>query len=491
MGYKFYFRDEDNEKASTWQVADESEFETVKTSSAYHISTHFLSDVKNGDKEHDAAIKYRGDLWLDIDFTEVKCGTTVVAIEKAIEDARNIQKYLLVSGVNLETCELFASGGKGFHIRIPLKIMSGVPLTNLPLVHKEMAKKVAIRTGAEGLDFQMYCLGKGKLIRVEGKQRGKNKCYKVQMQWDELDTLTAQDYFGLVKEPRPSRILPEPVANKIFSEMFVESILDVEQAELLKKAKKTDVEFLKIVPKDLPPPCMKKLCANEGLKKIDGDFNHAKLSLARGLSAFDLTDSKKESLITDFCENWDSSKFTSAESREREVMSAIRWVEKDDKSFSCGYMRELTGHSLCRGCPVRQAELEQGSEEFMLFEENNSYYKKPWGKRTEPLKLSNFVLEPIEVLYEVDGNGGVENQMYIFKIIFSNKNIRPAVCTIRVEDFLTLSKFKTAMKFHPQAEWIGKEEDVTFLRTFATSEAKFGLRKIGVGMASCLALLNF
>lgn len=479
MGYKFYFRDEDNIKGSSWQVADESEYEIVKKSTAFHISTHFLSDVKNGDKAHDDAIRYKGDLWLDIDHKELDNGSTAVAIERSIEDVRKIQKYLLISGVDLKTCEMFASGGKGFHIRIPLKIMSGTPLINLPLVHKKMAEALETRTGATGIDFQMYCLNKGKLIRVENKPRGKNGCFKVQMQWDELDSFTAQDYFDLVKSPRDVKILPEPVGNKVFSSLFVEAILDVEQDNKLSKARETKVDFLKVVPKDFVTTCLTKICSNEGLNKIDGDFNHGKLSLARGLRNFDLSPAKKAELISDFSENWDSSTFTTAQSREREVENAIYWVEKGNKPFSCGYMRELTGSRVCQGCPVRAAELAESSEDFMLEEENNCYYKKPSGKRVDSIKLSNFILEPVEVSYEMDGNGGIENQMYTFRIQYSNPKLQSAICMIRVEDFLSLNKFKSAMRNHPQAEWTGKEEDVTFLRTLVTSEEKLdGVAKV-------------
>jgi mRNA-degrading endonuclease toxin of MazEF toxin-antitoxin module len=225
-----------------------------------------LSEEYGEDKSHNSAIRYRGDLWLDIDHkVDLGSGTAEDVIERSISDIRAIQKYLIIIGVNIRSCELFLSGSKGFHLRIPLKIMGGIAFYTLPLIHKNMAKAFIVRTGASGIDLQMYNLERGHLIRVENKRRSKDGNFKVPITWEELDTLDAATYFSYVKAPRPSVILEPPELNQTLSTMLSEAHADVIQEEKSRSRTVTVSKHLE-TSSGVILPCIKKLCACEDLK---------------------------------------------------------------------------------------------------------------------------------------------------------------------------------------------------------------------------------
>lgn len=168
---------------------------------AYHMGIYSLESRPGTTELDDEKIKRKGDLWIDIDFTPENDSPEAIenAITKAIESVQKLANYL--SG-HIEDCLWFATGKKGFHVCIPGKLFGGGrAICNLPRIHKYMATTIAARAGMEGVDFSLYCMGKGKMLRVGNKQRANGK-YKVRVTPEEIMSMTPELYEQLTSEPR-------------------------------------------------------------------------------------------------------------------------------------------------------------------------------------------------------------------------------------------------------------------------------------------------
>ena len=171
---------------------------------AYHMGIYSLESRPGESDLEDAKIKRKGDLWLDIDFKPENDSPEEIhkAISLAIEDVQKLAKYLISIKAQLSDCLWFASGKKGFHVCIPGKLFgAGRPTHNLPLIYKYMAATIAARANMMGVDLSLYCMGKGKMLRVENKQRENGK-YKVPLTSDEVLVMTPSLYEELVSQPR-------------------------------------------------------------------------------------------------------------------------------------------------------------------------------------------------------------------------------------------------------------------------------------------------
>ena len=475
MGYKFYYRDVES-GPGTWKSADESELDAI-TKDAFHLSTLFFSELPVSNATADAKIRLRGDFWIDIDNKDKL--TSVAMIERSIEDVRALHSFLISAGVDVNSVALYLSGGKGFHVRIPSKVMSAIALTKLNLIYKDVATYLTHRTGAKGIDLQIYKGGKGSLIRVENKKRADGK-YKVQIAWHELNTIDVESYYNLASAPRASIPLIDPIPNSVMIGIFNDALIGINQAEKLKKVT-SDVagEHLAEL-KGKPAPCFSRLCNYDGMKaEKEGLFNLANQTFARGIVNSGFSDREVEQYIQMFAENSTSRKRPSIGERERDIRYAIATAQEQQKKFSCGYFKDIMNDLPCKTCTVY---LEQGKERasrLNIEEIGNSYSKPPSGKRTEPITLADFRLEPVKVSYEVDDKGNPIDQTYTFIIHFEDKDNDSAFCTIKVGNFQSKSKFKDAIQYHPQAIWYGKDEDVDALRKYLTSKAMLeGVEKV-------------
>ena len=167
---------------------------------AYHVGIYSL-ESRPGAEVDDEKIKRKGDLWIDIDFKPENDSSEKVheAILHAIESVQKLANYL---SEHLDDCLWYATGKKGFHVCIPGKLFGGNrAMHNLPRIHKYMATTIAERVGMEGVDLSLYCMGKGKMLRVENKQRANGK-YKVRVTPDEIMSMTPELYAQLTSAPR-------------------------------------------------------------------------------------------------------------------------------------------------------------------------------------------------------------------------------------------------------------------------------------------------
>lgn len=133
-------------------------------------------------------------VWVDID---------APTLEAALRSALLTRDRLKVLGINPDTCSLFASGSKGFHVYVPL-YLAGVAL-DINTVHawQRLCREFVINAlVTDHTDMCIYNGGKGRLIRQANVQRS-NGAYKVPLHWGELDGLTPDGYRSLCSAPRP------------------------------------------------------------------------------------------------------------------------------------------------------------------------------------------------------------------------------------------------------------------------------------------------
>jgi len=144
-------------------------------------------------------------LWIDLDAQDI---TDAV---KALKTTANKMQALKIP---LQCCSLFASGGKGFHIFIPLALIQprgaqGVDIATVRIFPRLCKDFVFDGLITDSTDMSLYCERTGHLIRNANVQRN-NGAYKVPCTWQEALTLTAESYRVLCSKARPAPEI-EPV----------------------------------------------------------------------------------------------------------------------------------------------------------------------------------------------------------------------------------------------------------------------------------------
>lgn len=208
--------------------------------------------------------------------------------------------------VNLNCLKLFATGGRGYHIEVPMRVfMSKVPPTGvamLPLVYREMALDLAIET----LDLAIYSTRKGRMWRVPNLERANGR-YKVPISVHEALHMDGETYLRLTSAPRHYRgdpeamkdspwlydtngELPPPVESELalpLQSMFVEKRDQVDN-QLRKQAKVKDERASLNKYKGQMPESILTLMRGERLRD-DLGFNTVALQLAIVGAAFGLS----------------------------------------------------------------------------------------------------------------------------------------------------------------------------------------------------------
>ncbi len=140
-----------------------------------------------------------GDLYLDFDSKK----SPEVAIMEMKTFVQDHSAYYDFDPAHLR---FWISGGKGCHLCIPRALYGDeYGSQRLPEIHKKMVEWLA-DDHVRGihfitLDFAMYNMGKGRLLRIENIKRA-NGYYKVPVTWEELSTLSPAELQALTASPR-------------------------------------------------------------------------------------------------------------------------------------------------------------------------------------------------------------------------------------------------------------------------------------------------
>lgn len=172
-------------------------------------------------REQYLSMKYSGPLYMDWDAKD--------DLPKAIADMqRTVARLVDDFKVPPEAMSIYATGGKGFHLEIPMDVFATgnaakTGVTLLPYVYRHMVLELVTPT----LDMRVYSARRGRHWRVPNIRRD-NGHYKVQISYTEAMTIDEAQYQLLTSEPRP---LTPPATNVQSAELvalFLEARAKVE-----------------------------------------------------------------------------------------------------------------------------------------------------------------------------------------------------------------------------------------------------------------------
>lgn len=287
---------------------------------------------ENWGREDYAKMKYSGPLYFDFDAEDVS---------KAIEDFHLFLVKLQDLGVNLRSLRLYATGGRGFHIEVPMPVfMPKIPkggVTALPYIYREMAMELVVDT----LDMRVYTGRRGRMWRTPNVKRSNGK-YKVPLLVEDALAMTPELYDELTAEvtPEPVRDLPE--MNTSLAAMFIKAEQKVSEA-VKRRAKGNADEALLAKFKGEFPPTLQKIMRGEGLAPNVG-FHKVAMQLAITANALGKTADQLVESCADLCKNYsgDSSRYGSPRKRKEELRRMWEYTHDNPcYGYSKGAIRSL------------------------------------------------------------------------------------------------------------------------------------------------------
>ena len=304
---------------SAWTCALASERERVIREHQPALTT--VLDVDNAfDRDLTAeefrAVKYLGPWYADFDGE---------SIEEVIPSFQAIVNELRRRSVDLHSCRFYATGGRGFHIEVPIgTFLPKVPATGvvgLPHIYREIALKLFV----DLLDMRVYSAKKGRMWRCAGVKRDNGK-YKVQITVDEALRMTTELYDQVCSAPR----MPFPVSPATFNPdlgLLYAQAKDVVDTSLKKaKNKKSNTAALKRFKGDWPETV--KGIMQDAILKDGVGWNKIAMQLALTADALGKTE---EQLLEDaalLCETYagDSDRYGSFRKRREHLRDMFRYL---------------------------------------------------------------------------------------------------------------------------------------------------------------------
>ena len=117
-------------------------------------------------KEQYLDMRYTGPFYLDWDGE---------SIEEVIPDFITTLEKLKEDGLDLDAVRIYATGGRGFHIEIPIECIVSKPnpkgYQQLPQIYRGMAQELVTDT----LDMRVYSSRRGRMWRTPNVQRDNGK----------------------------------------------------------------------------------------------------------------------------------------------------------------------------------------------------------------------------------------------------------------------------------------------------------------------------
>lgn len=293
----------------------------------------FSSPDETWGRDDYAKMKYSGPLYFDWDAENLS--DTIPEFQGFLDKLREM-------GVNLASLRLYATGGRGFHLEVPMPVFmpkaakGGV--TALPYIYREMAMELVVDT----LDMRVYTGRRGRMWRTPGVQRS-NGLYKVPLTVQEALEMTEAAYAEVCAQPRAEMQREEPVLNPTLAALFLKAQLKVDEANK-RRAKSGNVdEALLAKFKGQFPPTMERLMRGEGLLEGVG-FHKVAMQLAITANAL----GKSADQLVEACEGLvkthagDSSRYGSPRKRREELRRMWEYTHDNPcYSYSRGGLRSL------------------------------------------------------------------------------------------------------------------------------------------------------
>ena len=269
----YYYYQDGHRPDELWKPIREDKLYTIEGAMFVTILSVDSPVPEDASREQLAEIKYNGPLYFDLDDATSPASTAIYA--------KQLVKKLEENGVFPAQLEIYASGGKGFHILVPRECFMAKPpkggLAFLPAIYKEMAFSLAVPS----MDFRVYTARRGRMFRQQNVLRP-NGLYKVRISYAELESLVAipdkaeaeAAYKELCSAPRRS-IDIESDTPELATGML--ALFDQAKAKVSKAAARNKKAKPVSLPKDMPS--FDALLRGEGLKP-DAGFQNIAMQVA-------------------------------------------------------------------------------------------------------------------------------------------------------------------------------------------------------------------
>lgn len=419
---------------SAWELADSRmrqiiiEERSPPFVTVLDLDNEVMDDMAREDLDK---IHYRGDLYFDFDSD---------SIEEVIPQFQKFLSKLVEMGVDLRQVELYASGGKGFHIIIPQKIFilspSTAGYTFLPHVYKEMAAELYVDT----LDMRVYSARKGRMFRVANVRRTNGR-YKVQLSVGEARGITPELYEQYTAEPRQGITIDAPVMNSELALSFTKARDKVKKAITARRAHKADERLMATFNNDFPAT-VKMIGLGENVKEGVG-FQRIATQIAITAHAL----GQSEARMLEVCEGLiashasDGSRYNTPQKRRKELLRMYHYMQDNPcYEFSVGGLKSL----LTQGTPTpdlqnpiddqynaladdEELELSDSISKGVRFNQDG-IYTKIWDKEAKDyfvIRVSELGIANVALLREL-GTGntiGYEYDAYVNGVLRGRRRI--------------------------------------------------------------------
>lgn len=333
----WYFFYQTNEK-EPWQIGLASDRQRIVNevkpflTSVLDTDYDFKQDLSY---EEQAKVRYLGPVYFDLDVSDgYGIGDVILKFQEFLALLRS-------KGVDLNTLRLFATGGKGFHVEMPLEtVKDKVPkngITGLPYILKEFAYDLY----CDFMDLRVYTGKRGRLWRTPNILRPNGK-YKVPVTPYEVFSMTEESYGEICSAPRPMPSVEPAKFNPTLAVLF--SIAEDKVASSVKKRKsgKADAALIKQFNGEWPDT-VRKIMAGDGL--VDG-IGFQRIAMQLAIAAHALGKSEKDLLRESegLCDKHqsDGSRYNTFKKRQHEIARMFQYMAGNPcYEFSIGSLKAL------------------------------------------------------------------------------------------------------------------------------------------------------
>lgn len=214
---------------TTWRQALADQRDAVLQKSPAFVTVLDVDHPFDPEPADPYGVHYRGPFYIDLD---------AASIEDAIVDAKSTIENMERLDVDLDTIEIFLSGGKGFHFVVPMSVfVDKLPrsggFTKLPLIYRDIAME---HFRCDTLDMRVYSLKRGRMWRTPNVKR-ENGLHKVRVTPQEVIDMTPESYRAIAATPRFFPAPSKPAAPAISFAAAFATATDVVAARYKEKMK--------------------------------------------------------------------------------------------------------------------------------------------------------------------------------------------------------------------------------------------------------------
>ena len=292
------------------------------------------SPVHDGmSKEELKGIKYKGDLYFDLDDALSPASTAKHTI--------SLIESLGVQGIFPDQLAIYASGGKGFHVIVPEECFflkspkTGIAM--LPAVYKEMAFELSVPS----LDLRVYTARKGRMFRQPNVKRP-NGLYKVRISYTELSDMTEEKYAEICSEPRKDLDIDQAPPELAYGAM---ELFDRCRAKVNKAQSKHKKIKPIVLPKELPSFDL--MLKGEGIREGTG-FHQLAMQIAITAHARGMNEAELLTAAAPLCElhAGDGGRYNTSVKRRQEIARMFSYTDDNPcYEFSSAAIRALLSHN--------------------------------------------------------------------------------------------------------------------------------------------------